>query len=176
MSFRTFKIFWRVLFGLLAVSAIFIVWYNATYSMNEATSYSVNTPEMSKSLLILTQGSNYKDAVTKKVVDYFSARDVFIQVRDIGRIPEVDMGEWTVVVIMHTWEIGKPPAVVQELVDKGIDPMKFVFMTTSGDNESHIEGLDGVTGASVLDNVNTKSKEVIDRINQRIENGGQVVH
>lgn len=162
------KIFWWALLALFVIGSILMISYNKNYSMTEARSYSVNTPEMTNSLLILTQGSEYKDEVTKRVVDYFSSRDIFIQVRDISIIPSIYFDDWDVVVVMHTWEKWKAPKVVQEMVDSGMYDSKFIFLTTSGSGDSKIKGLDGLTGASTMVDARPMALKLIDKINHQL--------
>lgn len=167
MKIRTSTFLYWSLLTLFIASIAYLNWYRSAYAMEEATAYAVNTPEMTKSLLILTQGSEFKDAVTKKVVDYFSIRFVFIQVHDVSSIPLIDMDDWDVVVVMHTWELSRAPTVVQRLVDQTLDLSNFIFLATSGNSKGHIEGLDGITGASLPVNIDSMAKEVIERVNQR---------
>ncbi len=164
---RGAKVFVKAMIGFLVLSVLFGMWYKNKYAMGIASSYSVNTPEMSHSLLVLTQGSDYKNAVVEKVVNYYSSRDFFIQVQDLTQLPDLDIDDWTVVLLIHTWEIERAPKEVIEMIEKNVNLSKIAFFTTSGNGDGHVKGIDGITGASIMENVNDKSQEAIDSVNSR---------
>ena len=161
---RRIKTFWRIAFVLVIAVLVFLFWYRAEYSMEISPSYSINTPESGAELMIITQKSDFKDAVVSEVVSHFQDLDVFIRVTDVTRIPELKLTEWNTVVVFHTWEFGKPPKEVRLLLDAGFDDSHMLFFTTSGDGDVQIDGVDGISGASIMSEVPAKAKEVIQKI------------
>ncbi len=76
-----------LLFIIVLIVAFFLgaVWYSLTFSMDEAKVFEVHSPNLDKKLLVTTQGSDFKDAVTAGIVENYERDSVYIKV--IGNEP-----------------------------------------------------------------------------------------
>lgn len=112
-----------------------------------------------------------------RVVDYFESRDVFIQIQDVTQIANLEIYDWDAVFLLHTWEIEKAPEEVRALLEREADLGHVVFFTTSGAGDRYPKGVDGISGASIIDEIDDKSGQVIARINKLIgDHAGDMRH
>lgn len=161
----------RFLFlGIVVVSiAAFAFWYKVTYSMEEASNYTIHTKEMPVKMAIATQGSNFKDGVVSALVKKYRNEEIFINVLDISSLHSLPVKEYDVVIILHTWEYGKPPKEVTTFIDEHIAGQnKFIVLATSGEGSNKIEGIDAIAGESIVENVGEYSDKISVRIDEII--------
>jgi hypothetical protein len=145
----------------LAASA---AWYRAKYSMDVARAFEVNDPRSLPRVLIASQGSAFKDAVVAGVVTHLETRQAYVKVIDISLLPGLNAEEWDAIAILHTWEMGKPPAVVQDFVDGARTRNNLVILTTSGRGDFAIAGVDVISSASRTEDVTPRVTDVLNRI------------
>lgn len=158
-----------VLITLLVAVALVLIslsWYKYTFSMKVAEPFEVNLPNNPHRLLIATQGSTFKNAVVKGLVDHFGREPVYIKVIDIGELNKTDVGEWNAIVILHTWENWKPPYAIDEFFRRQLPTGKIVVLTTSGKGSFKMEGVDAITSASLVEEVPIKTEQIIQRVEQ----------
>ena len=161
----------KIISVLLILFIIFAVWYQQKYSMDEARSFEVNTPESSKHLLIATQGSLFKDSIVSGLVDQFKEDDLYIRVIDVKNLEKVEASQWDAVCLIHTWEYYKAPSVVKEFIEKSSANMdRVVVYTSSGDGRYKMEEVDAITGASILENVPEITRQLAERLKKTIWN------
>lgn len=133
--------------------------------MDVAEPYKVNATQWDKQLLIATQGSDFKDALTKGLVDYFKSDSIFIQVEDVQVLEVIDPEKYDALVIIHTWENWKPPVVVQSFIERTKKySQKIVVLTTSGEGSYKMDDVDAITGESILANTEIYVDQIIDRL------------
>ena len=157
---RTLKIL-----GLLAVLFFgFLVWYQWRYSMDEVEPYAINHPEAEERVLIATQGSEYKNEVTNRLVEYLNDGERFIQVIDVTSIEGTNTSIWDAIVIMHTWEKWEPQVDASKFLKSNYDPNKVFVLATSGSGEQMIEGIDGISGASIMDDVDLHAETLAEQV------------
>lgn len=77
--------------------------------MEVAEPYKVNAAQWDKQLLIVMQDSDFKDALTKGLVDHFKSDSIFIQVEDIQVLDVIGPENFDALVIIHIWGNWKPP-------------------------------------------------------------------
>ncbi len=138
--------------------------------MEVGTSYSINTPEASRHVLIAAQGSDFKDAVVEGTIDQLKDRDLFIRVYDISELEKIVPSQWDAILVFHTWEYGKPPKSIRDFSKRKNELSNVTFFATSGSGEEYIRGIDGITGASRMSQVDKQTKEVLTRINKVLDN------
>ena len=138
----------------------FLIWYKYTYSMDIIAERQVNNSIASKKILIASQGSEFKNALVDALIEDLKKEDVFIQVIDVTTINTIEPNQWDLLMIFHTFEIWEPQKDAAAFLDKSYDKSKMIILATSGSGDLMIEGVDGITGASILDEVATK-KEII---------------
>lgn len=138
----------RVLIVLILLGG-FMLWYDSQYSMDKAMEYEVNSPNAEQSLLIATQGSEYKDKISKAIVQALTEDQVYMKIVDIHSLKDEDPDNYTAIVMLHTIEMMKAPKCARDFADRA-DKSKLFVLATSGDGSYHIEGVDGMTSASPI--------------------------
>ena len=155
-----------VLIVLIIVIALFalLTWYKFKYAMDIATSIEINTARAPIHLLVATQGSYFKEEVVKRVISEFESDSIYIKVIDVTSLPELPETSWNAILIMHTWENWKPQEDAATFINNWKDKSKLIVLATSGDGGYSIEGIDGISAASLPEQIQVKSQEVIDRL------------
>jgi hypothetical protein len=143
--------------------------YFVHISMDPAKPFEVNRPEAKEHVLIATQGSAFKDAVVHGVVSQLERRSAYVKVIDIASLKDVREGDWNAIVVLHTWEMDKPPAAAKTFIDRVQARDRLVVLTTSGDGDKHIEGVDAITSASRKAPEMAKAPSYADEIARRVE-------
>lgn len=142
----------------------FATWYLVHYSMDPVKPFEVNRTEAREHVLIATQGSAFKDAVVHGVVDRLEKRPAYVKVIDVASLGDVREADWNAIVVMHTWEMSKPPATVKAFVDRAQARDKLVVLATSGEGHQHIEGVDTITSASVMAKAPAQADQILSRV------------
>ena len=142
----------------------FGTWYTYTYTMKEARSFDVNKPESSTKLLIATQGSEFKDTVVSGIIDHFDDQNIFIKVIDVYKLKDIDINDWNAVCLIHTWEFSAPPTSVKKFIKRLPNLDRLAVLTTSGNGTYKMEGIDAITGASVLETSPDVTSQLINKI------------
>ena len=157
----------KVVLAIAAVPVAFLAfatWYGVHYSMDPAKPFEVNRTDVREHVLIATQGSAFKDAVVQGVVDRLAKRPAYVKVVDVASLRDVREADWNAIVVLHTWEMSKPPPAVKAFVDRAQARDKLVVLATSGDGSQHIEGVDTVTSASVIAKAPARADEIVSRV------------
>ena len=158
------NILWIVV-SLMVAFLLFLMWYQYRYSMDVVESYEVNAPKLERKLLIATQGSAFKNGITKAVVEHFKSNSIYIKVIDVGDLGDIDPNRFNAILVVHTWENWKPPAEVKSFVERTKkDAHKIVILTTSGEGSYTMEGVDALTGESILSEVPVFSGKIVERL------------
>lgn len=163
------KVIW-VLFSIVVATCAFGTWYWFTFKMVPAIEVSIGDKSAPNSLLIATQGSPYKNDLTESIVTFFSPQDIFIQVVDVSKLDEINTADWSAIFICHTWEMWQPPTAIEQFHQKHPELNNVVYLTTSGDGQYHVEGVDAITSASLLTDVDGDADAVIARLEGILEN------
>ena len=164
---KRFKKILLIMLGFMVAFFLFLMWYQYNYSMDVVAPYTINTPTLEKKVLIATQGSEFKNKVTGGIVDYFKADSVYIEVVDITSLPTINLEKYNALVIIHTWENWKPPITVQTFIEKYPEHKnKIVVLTTSGEGSYKMEGIDAITGESILADAPIFVDTIVARLNR----------
>lgn len=156
---------------LIAASVALAGWYRIHFSMSAARPFEVNDPHSSPRVLIATQGSEFKDAVVAGVVEHLKARAAYVKVIDVSALPAVDQSEWNAIVLVHTWEMRKPPKEVKAFVDRARNSGKSVVLTTSGAGTFKLDGVDAISSASVVADAPSRSADIAERVDGILRGG-----
>lgn len=149
----------------LGALVVFAIWYQYTYSMDQADAFQVNSTTYNQKLLIATQGSEFKNNVTHYVVDHFKNDSIFINVVDVSALETIESDIYNAVLVIHTWENWKPPIAVKTFIDNNrLDMDKMVVITTSGDGTYKMDEIDAITGESKPENVTLIAKKAINKL------------
>lgn len=142
------------------------IWYKYEYSMDKSKEFQVNSTEYSRKLVIATQGSEFKNAVTNQIVNHFKQDSIFIKVVDISRLPDINPDNYTAIVLIHTWENFKPPIEIEEFINRtNAQQNKMIVFTTSGQGSYKMDGVDAITGASKMEDTLSYVNKIIERVN-----------
>jgi hypothetical protein len=142
------------------------VWYLITFSMSIAKPFEVNSPNLPTKVLVATQGSDYKDQLTKTLESEYLGKEVYLNVIDASNLKTAKHQEWNAIVIIHTIEMWKPPKFVADFVNGLPNNNRLIVHATSGDGGYSMEGTDAITGASVTDSIPNVSNKLIQQINE----------
>jgi hypothetical protein len=138
--------------------------------MDFTPSYSVQSEDPKHKLLIATQGSEYKNAVVAGIINAVKNRPVDVRVVDISALPEVNIDEWSAVVILHTWENWQPQKDAMLFINRNPDLANIIVLTTSGQGDLKMEAVDAITSASDISNVEKDTAQIVRRIDSVITN------
>src|SRR5690554_3363 len=133
-----------ILISFAALFSLFYGWYKFTYSMEEAASFEVNSKENQTSLLIATQGSEFKNGLTNNIVNYYKEKTVFIKVIDISKLKNIDIKKF----INNNSQI----------------KAKTIVYTTSGAGTKKMKDVDALTGESKINDIDKASKQIIEKL------------
>ncbi len=164
----TVKKFFVGLTVVIIVLVLFSGWYVIRYSMNPVEAYEIYPEDYTERVLIATQGSKYKNSLVERVVEDLQQKPVGIKVMDVTELSSIDPNDWKAIIIIHTWEIYEPPAAVSTFIDTSYDANKMFVVATSGDGNNQIEGVDGITGASMLEEVPEHAEAILQFIYKRL--------
>ena len=162
------NIYKKIGIGLLLIFGLLIIlgtWYKYAFSMDEATSTEINSPSLEQKILIATQGSEFKDKVSIAVSEYYTLKPVFIKVTDVKELADINPNNYNAIIVIHTWEYGKPPQVVAEFIKRNMGyKEKIIMLSTSGNASYKMTDVDAISGESVLKNAEEYSKKIIDKV------------
>ena len=154
-----------IFFGVIVAFFLFLLWYQNRYAMDVVSPYSINQIAFEKKLLIAAQGSSFKDEVASGIVHSFKSDSIYIEVLDIKELQEISPEDFDAIVIMHTWEYGKPPIAVKEFIYRTEKyKNRIVVVTTSGEGSYKMENVDAIAGESILEDTPVFVDEIIRRL------------
>lgn len=157
----------KILIAVLAVfgaALVFMTWYRLHYSMEVAPAFEVAGVPAGAKVLIATQGSAFKDAVTAGLVEHLRGRSTYVKAIDVSGLDRIQPDDWDVIVVIHTWEMRQPPAEVQALANRMQSKDKVVVLTTSGAGTFKLAGVDAISAASQMADVPARVQEMVVRI------------
>jgi hypothetical protein len=124
--------------------------YFSQHAMKPSAAYERGLPSLPRHVLIATQGSAFKDQLVAGLVAQLEARHAYTKVIDVAQLSGIQERDWQAIVIVHTWEFGKPPKVVGDFASRLAQPGKVVDVTTSGSGREKLAGVDVISSASVV--------------------------
>ena len=159
---------------LLAILILIIAaftWYKTKYSMEEAHTYQVNNSNLATKILIATQGSDFKNALTKEVIKYYQEDAVYIQVIDISQLSDIEASGYNAILLIHTWENWEAPTEVVSFLSKNTNHNnKIIAFTTSGNGSHKMSSVDALTGESKIEDVRLSSNQIIVKLEAILNN------
>lgn len=143
----------------------FMAWYQYTYSMDETASFEINTISNDKKIVIATQGSAFKNKITSNIINHYKNDSIYIKVIDIDGLSKIYPKNYDAIILIHTWESWQPPQAVKLFLNRTrLKQKKIIILTTSGSGGAKMEGVDALTGESILENSNTYSNQIIKKL------------
>ena len=152
--------------AIVGLLLLFGIWYQYRYSMDKAETFQVNSSvDTSNTLLIATQGSDFKNSITQHIVNHFKAKAIFINVIDISELEIIEPTDYNAMLIIHTWENWKPPISVEHFINKSkAYKDRIVVITTSGEGSYKMTEVDAITGESKTENIIPITKLAINKL------------
>ena len=149
---------------------IFGAFYAWRFSMDIAPDQEYGSSDINNaSILIATQGSDFKDSLCHNIVIHYQAPDHYLKVTDVTKLGSYSYSEWDAIFIHHTWEINRPPKEVRKFINELPDHSKLVVYGTSGDGRLVIKNIDAISGSSMMNEIPMRTKEVVSRIDKILE-------
>lgn len=145
----------------LIILTIFSIWYKEKYSMGIVESYTINAIDSDDSVLIATQGSEFKDELTLKLIEHLGSTNTFIKVVDVTNLMEEKVEGYDAVIIMHSWEMWSTPSEVRSFLNTVGEKDKIYCIGTSGSGDLELEGVDGISSASEIINIDYILKKTL---------------
>ena len=170
---KFFKWFFIIVAVVLVLTTIIlsILWvgYTRKYSMKTAAGLEFNSPDLDKKILIGTQGSEYKDALVKKLTDILKEREVYVKVIDDLLLKETNPDDWNVIILIHTTEMWKIAEGARDFLKRAKDLNKVILITTSGEGdwkqeEFEVEAITSASEMSDIDSIVEKTIKKLDHI------------
>jgi hypothetical protein len=161
----------RILVGFgiaLPIVAASLGWYWFRHSMAPAASFAVNEPGLPQHVLIATQGSAFKDAIVRGVVERLEQRPLYIQVVDVTGLASIDERDWDAIVVLHTWQLEQPQPDAAAFIARANDRRKVIVLSTSGAGTQKIAGIDAISAASQMTDVASRVAELVARIDSEL--------
>jgi len=135
-------------------------WYWSTFSMEKAIGFEINSPDLSTKILIATQKSTYKDTLVTTLINDIKSPKTYIKVIDVNDLKRNETALFDAVIIIHTWEMWKVPKSVSKFVSEKSESDDLYIIGTSGSGDLKIEGIDGVSSASMINNIDLKVNQI----------------
>ena len=155
----------KIIAAVLVAVFLFGFWYQWKFSMGEADPIMINSSTLENKLLVATQQSEYKDELTKKVTDHFIGKEIFVSVIDVTQLEKIKRDHFDAYVIIHTNERWRPPYEVKVFLEESINKDNIFVVSTSGEGDLITEGIDGITSASELINIQADADQTINWVN-----------
>jgi hypothetical protein len=154
--------------GLLLLLSGSLCAYFLRNAQDAGPSYERGTPALPLHVLVAAQGSAFKDRLVTTLVGELERRPAYVKVIDVGALPGVDAASWQAIVIVHSWEFGKPPRVVSDFTVRLPDTGKVIDVTTSGGGREKLAGVDAISSASIMDEVPALVAQVSAKLDVRL--------
>ncbi len=128
-------------------------------------------PHTAIRILIATEQSEFKQAVTEKVVNGFENQALFFKITDLRNLESEAVASYTVIVIINTcvaWDLDPR---VKTFFESTVTKEHIILLTTAGDADWQAEaaGVDAFTSASspadterAAENLRTRIRAIID--------------
>jgi hypothetical protein len=150
--------------SVLMLAVVALAAYRGRYAMRTAQAFEVPAGTSAPRVLIATQGSAFKDALVQKLVEHLRSAGAGVSVVDVARLSGASPSEWAAVVVIHTWEMNRPPAPVEAFLRRAGGSPNIVVLTTSGSGDARIAGVDVISAASRMDDVADRAATLAARI------------
>ncbi|MBT8195453.1 MAG: hypothetical protein HKO56_03710 [Bacteroidia bacterium] len=138
--------------------------YKTKYSMDVIDGYEINSASLSKKVLIASQGSTFKNELVSKIIKVLNSDSTYIKVIDVTSLSTEDVNEWNAVIVIHTWEYGEAQFDAYQFAKTSVFDDRINVVTTSGNGEEQMLGIDAISSASITDEIPGIAIEVRSKI------------
>jgi hypothetical protein len=135
-----------IVFLLIVLFGIYLV----THRQGVIKASEIVNPEASKSILIASQGSKFKNELVDSITARLRNKPLSVKVIDVTTLHEISEADFSAFVIIHTTEKWEMPTDVKKFLDRAKDLKKILLVTTSGDGNWKTKdcSVDVITSAS----------------------------
>jgi hypothetical protein len=164
------KVLKKILIVLGSLIVLFIIVFGIYLLMNRqgvAESFEVGSADMSKKILIASQGSEYKNLMVDTLTSRLKGEDIYISVIDISGLNQINQKDWDAEIIIHTTEGYKLPVPVKEYLDSIENPDEVILLVTSGSGQWKPESykVDILTSASKVAEISKLADSIMVKVN-----------
>ena len=142
------------------------------FSQRAVKIFEINSPELETKVLIVTQGSDFKDALVSGIIESLKKQSIYIKVIDVSALPEVAEDMWQALIIINTCEVGKMQSDVRHYLSEAKEPDKVILFITSGPGNWKPEdsSIDSISSASKMTQVDSAVTHIMDKLNKILGN------
>lgn len=136
---------------LLTLGIIVLFGWNGLGQSKDDIAPSRINPEkpLTQKVFIASQKSDFKNEVIEEIMINFKA--VTFKVSDVSDLADVSIDDWDAIIILHSWEFLSPPRAVKRFIIKNrAKHDKLIVLTTSNGGVSKMDGVDAITGESII--------------------------
>jgi hypothetical protein len=129
--------------------------------------YQVGNPNASMKVLIASQGSEFKEDLSRKIIKKLENDSIYISVIDCTTLKKENAEDWQAILIMHTTKAHKIPRYVSTFLEGLSDYSNLVLISTSGGGDEVITEfeVDAISTASSRSLTDTITGLAISKIN-----------
>lgn len=155
------KLVIMIVLGILGLVLYALFFYNPCNYSHKKTNLDNNYQ-----LLIANEGSHFKDSVVSVLTQHYSSKPLNIKIIPLSALSQIEPKEYHAIVILHSWYTWKPPPEVEGFVHKHHNCLEnIVSFSTSFYGNLKMKELDGITGASKMNDANGYAQKLIEKIN-----------
>jgi hypothetical protein len=139
-------------------------WYLKRHTMAVVSPFEVAGAATAPAVLIATQGSEFKNAVTAELVEALRRSSARVNVIDVSALERTRADDWDAIVLIHTWEMGKAPAAVTAFMQRTPKRKNLVVLTTSGEGTFKLADVDAISAASQMADTSARATEIMRKL------------
>ncbi|MEX2350166.1 MAG: hypothetical protein WD554_04750 [Flavobacteriaceae bacterium] len=159
------KIVIIIVLSILVVLAYFQLVYNPC-GYGSAKGFFNNSSQHEYSLVIVNEGSHFKDSVTRILVNYYEPELVQVKVIPLTSLSKLKVKDFSAVVVLHSWHTWNPPPEVASFIKEQRACLnKIVVLTTSSEGTLKMDEVDAITGASRVEEATKYANKIIEKVN-----------
>lgn len=162
----------RALITTLLISVFLILFYSCKQKYSNETNhpYDVAAPNLDRQLLIINQGSPFKDSITAIVAEHYKSILKTVEVIDVKAFAKTEAADFDVILILYRWEAGAPPEAVQLFMDKNASlKNRMLILATSWNGLEKPKDVDAITGASIVEDVPVFRNKIIKKVDRLLK-------
>jgi hypothetical protein len=102
--------------------------------------------------------------VVNQIIEELRTIPIYLKVIDIRQLPLIHEREWSAIVILHAWENSNPQKDAEEFIQRASSKNKIIVVSTSERGDETIEGIDGITSASLIEQIPANARDIVHRV------------
>ena len=136
--------------------------------MDKAKSFTVNDPGLKNKILIATQGSAFKNSLSKGIINIYFNKDIYIKGVDVSELKNINSDNWPAILIVNSVEYGNIHKTAMRFISSAKNKNKIFVVATSSSGKKKPDKLtvDTITCASKKQYYNNVLKRVIFKISK----------